>query len=152
MRLAVNFYRRYACFHPIAYCLAGQSKFAARRTVYCRWPNCCVRYGSDFRYFGSVKYLFSFHLPRCSGKPSSAQLTPIVRDPRGDKIRKLKEKACQKGQYFKMFYRTQKHFKCSSVLQLKLLIAKISRVMEVCGYSISLLVLFFALLAFCYFR
>ena len=45
-------------------------------------------------------------------------------------------------------------FKLSSltVLQLKLMIAKISRVIEVCGYSISLLVLFFALLAFCYFR
>ena len=45
-------------------------------------------------------------------------------------------------------------FKRSSliVLQLKLMIAKISRVIEVCGYSISLLVLFFALLAFCYFR
>ncbi len=36
--------------------------------------------------------------------------------------------------------------------QLKILIAKITRVLEVCGYSISILVLFFAIVAFCYFR
>jgi hypothetical protein len=39
-----------------------------------------------------------------------------------------------------------------SEVKKKLMIAKISRIMEICGYSISLLVLFFALVAFCYFR